>query len=149
MKDIVDEALLLVEANRSFAEMRVGGVDRHSASPETRAPYPARARQANWGRRSGGGTSVFTRRGSPSTFRCGGSTTRVCRRACAICASNPGALSFEPLETICLDKRDDRFSRAVDQIKALGIDIEIDDFGAGYAVVIAELPLQAANCRST
>jgi len=61
----------------------------------------------------------------------------------------PGALSFEPLETICLDKRDDGFSRAVDQIKALGIDIEIDDFGAGYAVVIAELPLQAANCRST
>jgi EAL domain-containing protein (putative c-di-GMP-specific phosphodiesterase class I) len=61
----------------------------------------------------------------------------------------PGAPSFEPLETSRLDERDDGFSRAVDRIKALAIDIEIDDFGAGCAVVIAEPPLQAASCRST
>ncbi len=49
----------------------------------------------------------------------------------------PGELSFELVESIYLDERDDRFLENVEQIKALGIDIEIDDFGSGYASIVS------------
>ena len=49
----------------------------------------------------------------------------------------PGELSFELVESIYLDERDDRFSRTVEQIKALGVDIKIDDFGSGYASIVS------------
>jgi diguanylate cyclase (GGDEF)-like protein len=49
----------------------------------------------------------------------------------------PGELSFELVESIYLDERDDRFFENVEQIKALGIDIEIDDFGSGYASIVS------------
>jgi len=49
----------------------------------------------------------------------------------------PGILSFELVETIYLDERDDRVSGAIDQFKALGIDVEIDDFGTGYASIVS------------
>jgi len=41
------------------------------------------------------------------------------------------------VESIYLDERDDRFFENVEQIKALGIDIEIDDFGSGYASIVS------------
>jgi diguanylate cyclase (GGDEF)-like protein len=49
----------------------------------------------------------------------------------------PGELSFELVESIYLDERDDRFSLTVERLKALGIDIEIDDFGSGYASIVS------------
>ena len=49
----------------------------------------------------------------------------------------PGIVSFELVETIYLDERDDRVWGAIDQIKALGIDVEIDDFGTGYASIVS------------
>jgi diguanylate cyclase (GGDEF)-like protein len=49
----------------------------------------------------------------------------------------PGELSFELVESIYLDERDDRFFECVEQIKALGVDIEIDDFGSGYASIVS------------
>ncbi len=49
----------------------------------------------------------------------------------------PGTLSFELVETIYLDERDGRFFDNVEQIKALGVDIEIDDFGSGYASIVS------------
>jgi EAL domain-containing protein (putative c-di-GMP-specific phosphodiesterase class I) len=49
----------------------------------------------------------------------------------------PGELSFELVESIYLDERDERFSLTVERIKALGIDIEIDDFGSGYASIVS------------
>ena len=49
----------------------------------------------------------------------------------------PGELSFELVESIYLDERDDGFFDNVEQIKALGIDIEIDDFGSGYASIVS------------
>lgn len=49
----------------------------------------------------------------------------------------PGELSFELVESIYLDERDDRFFACVEQIKQLGIDIEIDDFGSGYASIVS------------
>ena len=84
---------------------------------------------------------------SPSTFRCGGCTTRVCCKACATCDIEPGVLSFELVETIYLDERDDRFSRTIDQIKALGIDIEIDDFGTGYASIVSLTKLKPRRLK--
>jgi diguanylate cyclase (GGDEF)-like protein len=48
-----------------------------------------------------------------------------------------GALSFELVESIYLDERDDHFAAIVEKIKALGIDIEIDDFGTGYASIVS------------
>ncbi len=59
----------------------------------------------------------------------------------------PGALSFELVETIYLDDRDDRFSRTIDQIKALGIDIEIDDFGTGYASIVSLTKLKPRRLK--
>ena len=49
----------------------------------------------------------------------------------------PGELSFELVESIYLDERDERFSRTVQRLKALGVDIEIDDFGSGYASIVS------------
>jgi diguanylate cyclase (GGDEF)-like protein len=49
----------------------------------------------------------------------------------------PGELSFELVESIYLDERDDRFFENVERIKALGVDIEIDDFGSGYASIVS------------
>ena len=49
----------------------------------------------------------------------------------------PGTLSFELVESIYLDDRDDEFAELVEKIKALGIEIEIDDFGTGYASIVS------------
>jgi diguanylate cyclase (GGDEF)-like protein len=49
----------------------------------------------------------------------------------------PRELSFELVESIYLDERDDRFFETVEKIKALGVDIEIDDFGSGYASIVS------------
>jgi len=49
----------------------------------------------------------------------------------------PGELSFELVESIYLDEGDERFFAGVERIKALGIDIEIDDFGSGYASIVS------------
>ena len=43
----------------------------------------------------------------------------------------PGVVSFELVESIFLDENDDLVTWNINQIKELGIDIEIDDFGTG------------------
>lgn len=48
----------------------------------------------------------------------------------------PGQFAFELVETIFLDDPNDRLLRNIDQIKQMGIDIEIDDFGSGHASLI-------------
>jgi EAL domain-containing protein (putative c-di-GMP-specific phosphodiesterase class I) len=58
----------------------------------------------------------------------------------------PGTLSFELLETIYLDERDENFSGS-DNIKALGIDIEIDDFGSGYASIVSLTKLRPRRLK--
>ncbi|MBV8652544.1 MAG: EAL domain-containing protein [Alphaproteobacteria bacterium] len=62
-------------------------------------------------------------------------------------AIEPGILAFELVETIYLDERDEDFSRAIDQIKALGVDIEIDDFGTGYASVVSLTKLKPRRLK--
>ncbi|MHA7776828.1 sensor domain-containing protein [Roseibium sp. M-1] len=48
-----------------------------------------------------------------------------------------GQVSFELLETIFLEEQDDKFLKQLDQLRALGIGIEVDDFGSGRASVVA------------
>ena len=53
----------------------------------------------------------------------------------------PGTLSFELLESIFLDESDEGVTWNIDQIKELGIEIDIDDFGSGHASIIGLLKL--------
>ncbi|QDG76693.1 EAL domain-containing protein [Labrenzia sp. PHM005] len=48
-----------------------------------------------------------------------------------------GQVSFELLETIFLEEQDDTFLQRLDQLRGLGISIEVDDFGSGHASVVA------------
>jgi diguanylate cyclase (GGDEF)-like protein len=57
-------------------------------------------------------------------------------------AIKPGTISFELVESIFLDENDELVTWNVEQIKALGIDIEIDDFGSGHASIVSLLRLK-------
>ncbi len=59
----------------------------------------------------------------------------------------PGTLSFELLESIFLDDNDELLMWNVNQIKELGIDIEIDDFGTGHASLVSLLKLQPRRLK--
>lgn len=49
----------------------------------------------------------------------------------------PGTIAFELLESIFLDDNDETTSRTLSEIRELGIDIEIDDFGSGHASIVS------------
>jgi diguanylate cyclase (GGDEF)-like protein/PAS domain S-box-containing protein len=59
----------------------------------------------------------------------------------------PGTISFELVESIFLDENDELFTWNVEQIKALGIDIEIDDFGTGHASIVSLLRLKPRRLK--
>ena len=59
----------------------------------------------------------------------------------------PGTVSFELLESISFDSADDGLRSAIDEIKALGIEIEIDDFGTGYASIVSLLELSPRRLK--
>ncbi|WP_313293086.1 EAL domain-containing protein, partial [Rhizobium rhizoryzae] len=59
----------------------------------------------------------------------------------------PGALTFELLESISFDTADEGLRQAIDNIKALGIDIELDDFGTGHASIISLLELSPKRLK--
>ena len=59
----------------------------------------------------------------------------------------PGTLTFELLESISFDGADDALKRAIEEIKALGIDIEIDDFGTGHASIVSLLELSPKRLK--
>tara|TARA_R110002020_G_scaffold136630_17_gene304786 strand:+ start:2166 stop:4832 length:2667 start_codon:yes stop_codon:yes gene_type:complete len=48
-----------------------------------------------------------------------------------------GTLSFELLESIFLDDKNDTIVANIARLKALGIEIEIDDFGTGFASIVS------------
>ena len=48
-----------------------------------------------------------------------------------------GTLSFELLESIFLDDNNETIVANISRLKALGIDIEIDDFGTGFASIVS------------
>ncbi len=59
----------------------------------------------------------------------------------------PGTLSFELVESIFLDDGDDIHMENIERIKALGIDIEIDDFGSGRTSIISLLKVNPRRLK--
>ncbi|EEE45086.1 diguanylate cyclase (GGDEF) domain protein [Roseibium alexandrii DFL-11] len=49
----------------------------------------------------------------------------------------PGQISFELLETIFLEEQDNAFLQRLNELRGMGISIEVDDFGSGRASVVA------------
>ncbi|WP_420408479.1 bifunctional diguanylate cyclase/phosphodiesterase [Hoeflea sp.] len=58
-----------------------------------------------------------------------------------------GALSFELLESVFLDERCEKIAQNIERLKAFGIDIEIDDFGSGYASIVSLLNTRPARLK--
>lgn len=59
----------------------------------------------------------------------------------------PGLISFELVESIYLDESDDIVAWNIDQIRELGIDIEMDDFGTGYASIVSLVKLRPRRLK--
>lgn len=59
----------------------------------------------------------------------------------------PGEISFELVESIFLDESEDIAAHNLDRIKALGIDIEIDDFGTGHTSIVSLLKLKPKRLK--
>lgn len=59
----------------------------------------------------------------------------------------PGEICFELVESIFLDESDDIVSSNIEQIKELGIDVEIDDFGTGHTSIVSLLKLKPKRLK--
>ena len=59
----------------------------------------------------------------------------------------PGQIAFELVESIFLDESDDVVLANLARIKALGIDIEIDDFGTGHTSIVSLLKLKPKRLK--
>ncbi|SDY19528.1 putative bifunctional diguanylate cyclase/phosphodiesterase [Citreimonas salinaria] len=59
----------------------------------------------------------------------------------------PGILSFELLESTFLDARNEVIEKNLAAINALGISIEIDDFGSGHASIASLLEIAPARLK--
>jgi diguanylate cyclase (GGDEF)-like protein len=59
----------------------------------------------------------------------------------------PGSISFELVESTYLDESDDIVAWNIEQIRGLGIDLEIDDFGSGYASIVSLLKLKPRRLK--
>ncbi|EYR79542.1 EAL domain-containing protein [Shinella sp. 838] len=59
----------------------------------------------------------------------------------------PGQIAFELVESIFLDESDDVVLTNLERIKALGIDIEIDDFGTGHTSIVSLLKLKPKRLK--
>ncbi|KXG87931.1 bifunctional diguanylate cyclase/phosphodiesterase [Agrobacterium bohemicum] len=62
-------------------------------------------------------------------------------------AIKPGEITFELVESIFLDENEDIATSNIERIKALGIDIEIDDFGTGHTSIISLLRLKPKRLK--
>jgi EAL domain-containing protein (putative c-di-GMP-specific phosphodiesterase class I) len=58
-----------------------------------------------------------------------------------------GSLSFELLESISFDGHDADLGKAINRLRALGVDIEIDDFGTGHASIVSLLELRPKRLK--
>ena len=59
----------------------------------------------------------------------------------------PGTLSFELLESIFLDEKNDLIASNFERLRKMGIDIEIDDFGTGYASIVSLIHLRPKRLK--
>ncbi|WP_137132315.1 EAL domain-containing protein [Rhizobium sp. FY34] len=62
-------------------------------------------------------------------------------------AITPGRIAFELVESIFLDESEDVVTDNLERIKALGIDIEIDDFGTGHTSIVSLLKLKPKRLK--
>ncbi|MBU2484253.1 MAG: EAL domain-containing protein [Alphaproteobacteria bacterium] len=62
-------------------------------------------------------------------------------------AFDPGTLSFELLESIFLDDKNETIVGNIAHLKALGIDIEIDDFGTGFASIVSLVQVKPTRLK--
>jgi diguanylate cyclase (GGDEF)-like protein len=62
-------------------------------------------------------------------------------------AIEPGMLSFELLESIFLDDRNEMIANNFGHLRDKGIDIEIDDFGTGYASIVSLIHLRPTRLK--
>lgn len=60
---------------------------------------------------------------------------------------NPGEVSFELVESIFLDDSEAVATANLEGIKALGIDIEIDDFGTGHTSIVSLLKVKPKRLK--
>ena len=58
-----------------------------------------------------------------------------------------GRLSFELVESILLDGCNDEMQTAINRLEALGIQLELDDFGSGHASILGLLALNPARFK--
>ncbi|OLP45633.1 bifunctional diguanylate cyclase/phosphodiesterase [Rhizobium oryziradicis] len=59
----------------------------------------------------------------------------------------PGSIAFELVESIFLDDNDETITSNIETIKALGIDVEIDDFGTGHTSMISLLKIKPKRLK--
>ncbi len=59
----------------------------------------------------------------------------------------PGTLVFELLETVFLDDPNGDVVRAVNQIREMGVGIDIDDFGTGHASIMSLMQIQPDHLK--
>lgn len=59
----------------------------------------------------------------------------------------PNQICFELVESIFLDEHEEIAATNLEQIKALGIDIEIDDFGTGHTSIVSLLKLKPKRLK--
>lgn len=55
--------------------------------------------------------------------------------------SNGMRVAFELLESILLEDETDLFAHHIDQLKDMGVEIEVDDFGSGHASILGVLKI--------
>ncbi|GGA63097.1 bifunctional diguanylate cyclase/phosphodiesterase [Pelagibacterium lentulum] len=60
---------------------------------------------------------------------------------------DPGTISFELVESIYLDESENIVNWNIDQIRDMGIDIEIDDFGTGHTSIVSLLQLRPSRLK--
>lgn len=62
-------------------------------------------------------------------------------------AFRPGTLAVELLESISFEADDSELVSQIDELKAMGVDIEIDDFGTGRASILTLLKLMPRRLK--
>ncbi|PWV99915.1 periplasmic sensor diguanylate cyclase/phosphodiesterase [Hoeflea marina] len=62
-------------------------------------------------------------------------------------AFEPGTLSFELLESIFLDDNNETIVDNIARLKQLGIEIEIDDFGTGFASIVSLIQVRPTTLK--
>ncbi len=62
-------------------------------------------------------------------------------------AIQPGEVAFELVESIFLDENEDIAASNIERVKAMGIEIEIDDFGTGHTSIISLLRLKPKRLK--